>query len=68
MVDGEEGDVVVVALSRGGVSCTSSFGMKTCKTNTYQKELLSLNRSLEYLELMVLICFLLFQVLRYLLS
>ena len=37
MVDGEEGDVVVVALSKGGVSCTSSFGMKTCKTNTYQK-------------------------------
>lgn len=29
MVDGEEGDIVVVALSRGGVSCTSSFGMKT---------------------------------------
>lgn len=28
MVDGEEGDVVV-ALSRGGMSCTSSFGMKT---------------------------------------
>ena len=59
MVDGEEGDVVVVALSRGGVSCTSSFGMKTCKMNTYQKGLLNLNSSLEYLELMVLIYFLL---------
>ena len=35
MVDGEEGEVVVVALSRGGVSCTSSFGMKTCEMNTY---------------------------------
>ena len=57
MVDGEEGDVVVVALSRGGVSCASSIGVKTCKMNTCQKWLLNLNSSLEYLELMVLIFF-----------